>query len=101
MPITRRDFVQQAGLALASGVVAGCQTVPAKPPASSMTSVAGVPCDTSHEFENWSHTIEFRPERFCKPTSQAEVVALVTNAIGKRHVRTQGAGHSFAQLVVT
>jgi L-gulono-1,4-lactone dehydrogenase len=103
MTISRRDFIQQAGIAIGSGLVAGgCRTLPPKEPPGNLTTVAGVPCDLSHDFENWSHTIEFRPERFCKPRSEAEVVALVKNAIDTHtHVRTQGAGHSFAQLLPT
>ena len=103
MPITRRDFVQQAGLALASGLVAdGCRTVSVKSPATAPGSVAGVACEMSPEFKNWSQTIELRPRQFCKPTSESEVVALVKHAIDTgTHIRTQGSRHSFAQLLVT
>jgi FAD/FMN-containing dehydrogenase len=64
--------------------------------------VNGVPCSTSHTFENWSHTISFQPRRFCRPRTEAGVVATVKNALaGGTHVRTQGAGHSFSQLLPT
>jgi L-gulono-1,4-lactone dehydrogenase len=103
MPITRRDFVQQAGLALASGLVAdGCRSIHGKPPATTPGSVAGVACENSPKFRNWSQTIELRPRQFCKPTSESEVVALVKHAIDTgTHVRTQGSRHSFSQLLVT
>jgi FAD/FMN-containing dehydrogenase len=103
MGITRRDFVQQAGLALASGLVAdGCRTVRAQPPATTPGSVAGVACDMSPEFRNWSQTVELRPRQFCKPTTESDVVALVKRAIDNgTHIRTQGSRHSFAQLLVT
>jgi FAD/FMN-containing dehydrogenase len=57
---------------------------------------------SNHTFENWAHTLKFKPDRFCQPKDQAEVVEVVKDvfASGGR-VRTQGAGHSWAQLIVT
>lgn len=97
MRTTRRAFVQQAGLAAAAGLLAGCG--PKRPP---LSPVAGVPCDTLHTFENWSHTIKFQPARFCRPRTEQQVIDIVNAARGDgTHVRTQGAGHSFSQLLPT
>lgn len=103
MTIKRRDFVQQAGLALATGLVGqACRPCPTNVAGTILGAVNGIPCDTSHEFENWSHTIEFKPRRFCRPRTEDEVVAIVKDAMASEtHVRTQGAGHSFAQLLAT
>ena len=55
-----------------------------------------------HTFRNWSHTIDFKPGRFCRPQSEADVVRLVQAADqGGERVRIQGAGHSFSQLLPT
>jgi FAD/FMN-containing dehydrogenase len=89
------------GLAVAAGLVSRGRGF-ADTPASSLGPPTGVPCDSSHHFKNWSKTIKFRPQQFCKPRSEDEVVAVVKHAMDTHtHVRTQGAGHSFAQLVVT
>lgn len=59
-------------------------------------------CDSKHTFQNWSHTLEFRPRQFCKPRTEAEVVDLVNAARARSGcLRTQGAGHSFSQLLPT
>jgi FAD/FMN-containing dehydrogenase len=57
---------------------------------------------SSHAFENWAHTIQFRPERFCLPRTEEQIADFVKEArdAGKC-VRTQGAGHSFSQLLHT
>jgi hypothetical protein len=34
-------------------------------------------CKSSHTFENWAHTLKFKPQRFCEPESEADVVAIV------------------------
>lgn len=105
MTITRREFVQRAGLAVGSGLIAPiARTLP--PPSgtagATLGPIPGVPCDDSHEFKNWAETIEFRPARFCEPRSEAEVVAIVKDAVANgTKVRVQGAGHSFNHLVVT
>jgi L-gulono-1,4-lactone dehydrogenase len=59
-------------------------------------------CKSSHTFENWAHTLKFKPQRFCEPESEADVVAIVKDAIAtRRTVRTQGAGHCWSDFVVT
>jgi FAD/FMN-containing dehydrogenase len=59
-------------------------------------------CRTRHTFSNWSHTLEFKPRQFCKPRTEARIVEIVTDARDRRGcVRTQGAGHSFSQLLAT
>jgi len=56
----------------------------------------------SHTFENWSRSVKFTPSTFVRPTSEAEVVQLVTAAAtAGKCVRTQGAGHSFSQILTT
>jgi FAD/FMN-containing dehydrogenase len=59
-------------------------------------------CSNDHTFENWAHTLKFKPSRYCQPESEADVIALVTQAINDGiHIRTQGTGHSWSQLVTT
>jgi L-gulono-1,4-lactone dehydrogenase len=101
--VTRRDFMQQVGAATAGGLLgAACHPAPTNVAGSILAPVAGVRSSTGHTFENWSHTISFRPRRFCEPRTEADVVAVVRDALAtKTHVRTQGAGHSFAQLLPT
>lgn len=95
MVATRREFVQQAGLAVAAGLLGACG--PKRIP-----SAGGVPCSNPHTFENWSHTIKFTPGRFCRPRTEQDVVQLVKEALDAgTHLRTQGAGHSFSQLLPT
>jgi len=56
----------------------------------------------SHTFENWSRSVKFTPKTFVRPTSEAEVVQVVTAAAeAGQCVRTQGAGHSFSQILTT
>ncbi|HEV7501219.1 MAG TPA: FAD-binding protein, partial [Vicinamibacteria bacterium] len=100
---TRRDFMQAAGAAAAGGLLgAACQPCSTNVAGQVLAPVSGVACSTTHTFENWSHTISFQPRRFCRPRTEAEVVAIVKDALAtKTHVRTQGAGHSFAQLLPT
>jgi len=58
--------------------------------------------ETNHTFRNWAGTLSFKPERFCQPETEAEVVDLVKDAASKGgRIRTTGAGHSWAQFVVT
>jgi FAD/FMN-containing dehydrogenase len=56
----------------------------------------------NHTFENWAHTLKFKPERFLEPDSEAGVVDIVKDALAKgTTVRTQGAGHCWSHFVVT
>src|SRR5262252_6133946 len=58
--------------------------------------------ETNHTFRNWAGTLSFKPERFCQPATEAEVSDLVKDAAAKGgRIRTTGAGHSWAQFVVT
>jgi L-gulonolactone oxidase len=101
--VTRRDFVTHAGFAVATGFLGGaCRPCPTNVAGAILGAVNGVPCDNSHTFENWAHTIEFQPRPFCRPRTDVQVVALVKDAVALRtQVRTQGAGHSFSQLLPT
>src|SRR5688500_14241112 len=102
MTTTRRDFMQRAGLAIATGLVEGCRRSPTNVSGAVLGGVNGVPSFTSHTFDNWSHTIRFHPRRFSRPRTEAHVVAIVKDALQSgTHVRTQGAGHSFSQLLAT
>jgi L-gulonolactone oxidase len=57
---------------------------------------------TNHTFENWAHTLKFKPERFCQPTSEQEVEAVVKDTLARRgRVRTYGGGHSWSHFVVS
>lgn len=59
-------------------------------------------CDSKHTFRNWSQTLEFQPGQFCRPRTDAELADLVKAARARGGcVRTQGAGHSFSQLLPT
>lgn len=59
-------------------------------------------CKAGHTFRNWSRTLEFKPRRFCKPRTEERIVEIVQEArAAKGCVRTQGAGHSFSQLLPT
>lgn len=103
MATTRREFLELAGAAAATSLMGGCASVqtcvtegalPAPPP--------GLACRSDYIFENWSHTIRFQPRRYCRPRTEADVAALVKDALAQgTHVRTQGAGHSFSQLLPT
>jgi FAD/FMN-containing dehydrogenase len=59
-------------------------------------------CKSGHTFRNWARTLEFKPRRFCKPRTENRIVEIVREArAGQGCVRTQGAGHSFSQLLPT
>jgi len=59
-------------------------------------------CTTRHTFRNWAHTLEFSAARFCKPRTEARVREIVKEVADRNGcVRTQGAGHSFSQLLPT
>src|SRR5437879_5647629 len=66
---------------------------------------------TGYTFCNWARTLRFKPPHFYKPETEAEVIEVVKRALDTAvfHcgsgppalVRTQGAGHSWSQLVLT
>jgi len=57
---------------------------------------------TNYTYENWAHTLKFKPERFCEPETEQQVVDTVKDALARRgHVRTRGGGHSWSHFVVT
>jgi len=59
-------------------------------------------CRSHHTFENWARTLRFKPERFCEPADEAQVVAIVKDAAARGgHVRVQGGGHSWSDFIVT
>jgi L-gulono-1,4-lactone dehydrogenase len=59
-------------------------------------------CKSNYTFENWAHTLEFKPERFCEPDTEAKVVDIVKDALRNGgNVRTTGGGHSWSGFVVT
>ena len=59
-------------------------------------------CRSGHTFENWAHTLRFKPQWYCRPTTEQDVQKLVTDARARKgRVRTMGAGHSFSQLLAT
>jgi FAD/FMN-containing dehydrogenase len=59
-------------------------------------------CKTGHRFRNWAHTLEFKPRQFCKPKTEDALAAIVQAARARGGaVKTQGAGHSFSQLLPT
>lgn len=102
MSATRREFVERAGLAAALGLLGGCGSRTPGLPGSGVPVPAGVPCRTGHVFRNWSETIRFEPRLFCRPRTEQQVVDLVRDAVARGgHLRTQGAGHSFSQLLPT
>jgi L-gulonolactone oxidase len=59
-------------------------------------------CKSNHTFENWAHTLKFKPERFCEPDTEADVINIVKDALASGgSVRPQGGGHSWSHFVVT
>jgi FAD/FMN-containing dehydrogenase len=59
-------------------------------------------CKSGHRFENWAHTLEFKPRQFCRPKTEQAIADIVKDVRTSRGcVRTQGAGHSFSQLLPT
>jgi FAD/FMN-containing dehydrogenase len=59
-------------------------------------------CKSGHRFKNWARTLEFKPRQFCKPETEQKIVEIVRDARARHGcVRTQGAGHSFSQLLPT
>jgi FAD/FMN-containing dehydrogenase len=69
-----------------------------------MTSpVPPIPASRSgHRFQNWAETISCRPETYSQPRTIDEIADIVkTAARAGKKVRTVGAGHSWAPLVLT
>ena len=59
-------------------------------------------CSSNHAFRNWGQSITCKPKSYCQPDTEDDVVAIVKKALAdKRRVRTVGAGHSWAPLVLT
>jgi len=59
-------------------------------------------CTSNHVFHNWAQTISCKPAQYCRPKTESEVQQFVQQAvIDGKHVRTVGAGHSWAPLVLT
>jgi FAD/FMN-containing dehydrogenase len=57
---------------------------------------------SNHTYENWAHTLKFKPERFCEPDTEEQVIQIVKDALARGgSVRTHGGGHSWSHLVVT
>ncbi len=54
-----------------------------------------------HRFRNWSQTVEFNPGRYVEPRRESEVQEIIRRAEGNTPIRTQGAGHSFSQILTT
>src|SRR5438876_3782849 len=99
MGTTRREFVERAGLAAAMGLVGGCGTR-TDVSGGVLFGTGGLSGSTSHTFENWPHTIRFQPRHFCEPRTEQQVVDIVKESLATgTRVRTQGAGHSFSQLL--
>jgi L-gulono-1,4-lactone dehydrogenase len=59
-------------------------------------------CKSNYTFENWAHTLKFKPDRFCEPDTEADVIKIVKEALATNgSVRTTGGGHSWSHFVVT
>src|SRR5262245_55543763 len=59
-------------------------------------------CSSNHTFHNWAQTISCKPSSYCQPETENRVADIVKEALGKgNRVRTVGAGHSWATLVLT
>jgi L-gulono-1,4-lactone dehydrogenase len=59
-------------------------------------------CQSNYTFENWAHTLKFKPQRFCEPDTESKVVDVVKDALARRNtVRATGGGHSWSGFVVT
>jgi L-gulonolactone oxidase len=58
--------------------------------------------ETGYRFRNWDETLECRPKHLYRPESEEEILEIVREARDAGEtVRTFGAGHSWAPLVVT
>jgi FAD/FMN-containing dehydrogenase len=59
-------------------------------------------CTSNFTFRNWGQTITCKPESYCQPDTENDVVDIVKQAIQRnKRVRVVGAGHSWAPLVLT
>lgn len=59
-------------------------------------------CRSNFTFENWAHTLKFKPERYCEPDTEAKLIEIVKDALATGgSVRTTGGGHSWSHFVVT
>ena len=103
MAMTRRGFVRRTGAAAVGGLVNAL--APGSAPAAGPSSpVLKSDCKKNQKFMNWSETVKFTPNRYCKPTTEQRVKDIVNEALAsnpKTRVRTVGNGHSFSQLVAT
>ncbi len=96
--VNRREFLT-TGAVLSAAAVAGCAQIGLPDPTGHPDVKA---CESGHVFANWAHTITCAPRQYCQPSNEGEVVALVKQALANgTRVRTVGAGHSWAPLVVT
>jgi FAD/FMN-containing dehydrogenase len=59
-------------------------------------------CTSNFTFRNWAQSITCKPEKYCQPDTETDVIQIVQQAIAQnKRVRTVGAGHSWAPLVLT
>lgn len=59
-------------------------------------------CTSNFTFRNWGQSITCKPEKYCQPDTENDVVQIVQQAIANhKRVRVVGAGHSWAPLVLT
>src|SRR4030095_13746849 len=59
-------------------------------------------CKTGKTFKNWAETIEFKPKFYCHPSNAAGVQSIVQRAASNdQHLRIQGNGHSWSQVLQT
>jgi FAD/FMN-containing dehydrogenase len=59
-------------------------------------------CSPNITFRNWAQTVTCKPESYCQPDTENDVVDIVKNAVVQnKKVRIVGAGHSWAPLVLT
>lgn len=59
-------------------------------------------CTPNYTFHNWAQTITCKPASYCQPDTEEKVVEIVKQAkVQNKRVRTVGAGHSWAPLVLT
>jgi len=57
---------------------------------------------SNYTYENWAHTLKFKPERFYEPDTEQKVIEIVKDALSRGgRVRTRGGGHSWSHFVVT
>src|SRR5262245_5058891 len=57
---------------------------------------------SNYTYENWAHTLKFKPDRFYEPHTEQEVVEIVKDALSRGgRIRTRGGGHSWSHFVVT